>query len=724
MNKILTFALFIIFLSGSIVAQAQAKGMQMACPTYTFPCSENFEGYPDDEVNEDGIISDFVHQCWVHMDQSADYPAISSLQAFSGTHSLYFNSYTEENLEVMHIQGSYNMRDVTLHVAVYAPAVGDFIIIGVVSDASNLHTYVPIDTLVPQYSNHWERFSVNFSSYTGNGKYLAFHSVGNNEIYIDDIAVDYFPCELMMPTYENYENFPLGQNECWTNAANNALPVIDYDPLDTTMTFNYNYTYRYDSTYANASGSLDFSYTGGMQSYTLGPGTYTVKAWGGQGGDGYYSGYTGAGGKGGYAQGTYTINTTTTVYIYVGGQGTTGSSSGTYSGGYNGGGSGYYYSGGGGGATHVSTRSGLLQNQSSYVNQLLLVAGGGGGGHAYSSYTAQGGYGGGTSGGYGATSGYWTSTSSYRGYPGTQSGGGYNSTGWNGSGSFGTGGNYYSTYCAGGGAGYYGGACGGYNGVGGGGGCGYVSPTLLTSAYTTAGNLSFPSTTGSTETGHSGAGFVKILYDSTYLANIDTVVTHFSVDTFIHYHTHSLLIAPGVYPSYVVSPKIEASDFNITGLTFQVFSPVEETIEIGVMSDPNDISTFTSFDDVITHSGMWKYVYARHCPQNISGQYLAFKSSGARKVYIDNLDFSISVDVKDNPAPTYSVQVIPNPTHDYLTLKCSDESKVFQKVEIYNMYGKLIKSYPATSNTFSVSDLANGVYILRADNAVTKFVKQ
>ena len=108
-----------------------------------------------------------------------------------------------------------------------------------------------------------------------------------------------------------------------------------------------------------SSGSQDFSYTGGQQTFTIPNGVSEVQlqVWGAQGG--YRSNST-YGGKGGYSVGTYASTPGQTLYVYVGGSGNTGGTSG----GYNGGGSRASYNGGGG-ATHIATRSGLLSSLSS-----------------------------------------------------------------------------------------------------------------------------------------------------------------------------------------------------------------------------------------------------------------------------------------------------------------------------------------------------------------------
>ena len=148
---------------------------------------------------------------------------------------------------------------------------------------------------------------------------------------------------------------------------------------------------------------LNCPYSGSAKSITLPKGTYKLECWGAQGGAGSYSS-SGTAGKGGYSYGTLALSSSTTLYLYTGGRGGTGSTSA--SGGYNGGGSVTYSAGtandcgGGGGASHIATSSGLLSSLSSSTSSILLVAGGGGG--IGWSWTPIGGYGGGQTGGNGS----------------------------------------------------------------------------------------------------------------------------------------------------------------------------------------------------------------------------------------------------------------------------------------------------------------------------------
>lgn len=257
---------------------------------------------------------------------------------------------------------------------------------------------------------------------------------------------------------------------------------------------------------------LNFDYTGAVQSITLPKGTYKLECWGAQGG--YSSSNSGIevgmGGKGGYSVGTITLDKKTPIYIYAGGVGSI-SGNGKADGGFPNGGSSWASNtsegaGGGGGSSDIRIGTDSLHAR-------VIVAGGGGGG---GEDNETGGYGGGETGG---TSGSGT--------PGSQTAP---------SGYFGIGG--HTSYDGGGGGGGWYGACpaggqttpatsnSGDDTSGSPGGSGYVytsstaknypngclvnSTHYLTNAKTIAGNTSFPSPSGTSETGHSGNGYCRI----------------------------------------------------------------------------------------------------------------------------------------------------------------------------------------------------------------------
>ena len=250
-----------------------------------------------------------------------------------------------------------------------------------------------------------------------------------------------------------------------------------------------------------------FSFKGSTESFTVPvDGTYTLECWG-------------AGeNQGGKSKGDYQAPKNQVLYICVGGKGTVGDRAKIGEGGYNGGGNGgtavindkgqpLKRGDGGCGATHICLEDGVLSKlEAAYKQNLLLMVAGGQGGAQYP--TGSGPFGGGTEGGKptnkaGKTFGAATQSIGYafgqgqtgrNGTKGTQNGGEGN---------------------GGGGGGLYGGYSpqeqGNKTNSPGGGGSGYVNPQLV-NGETIAGNKSFLSPSGVSETGHAGNGAALITW--------------------------------------------------------------------------------------------------------------------------------------------------------------------------------------------------------------------
>lgn len=232
----------------------------------------------------------------------------------------------------------------------------------------------------------------------------------------------------------------VGDNGSFTDT---AVRVIDFTPGDASkkqnlvLTLNEHFNLEADIVTETANGismpgdlaavdedveidytvdpvTYEFKGTGEVQTFTAPrTGTYTLEAWGAEGGSG-----TTVGAKGGYAKADFNLSIGDVLYIYVGGKGGDGDASTSTirgaggEGGWNGGGAGgasytssggWKGGGGGGGATHIAvypigvigTSFTKLSSYEGPEGHLLLVAGGGGGG-SWANNSA--GAGGGTSG--------------------------------------------------------------------------------------------------------------------------------------------------------------------------------------------------------------------------------------------------------------------------------------------------------------------------------------
>lgn len=285
-----------------------------------------------------------------------------------------------------------------------------------------------------------------------------------------------------------------------------------------------------------AGTTFDFPYTGTVQEVTLPKGTYKLQCWGAQGGNTSKIGTFAAqqGPKGGYSEGIINITSEQKLFVFVGGQPEEAvQSTSSINGGWNGGGGSCQYDaneypavkvlGAGGGATDIALVSSNMtysdyrtnRSQESLLSR-FIVAGGGGGMSAfynwdYSSGSAQSGNygeGGGVNGLSTALGG--GSQSSSRGI---EAGFGFGATRTE----------TYVGYSPAGGGGWYGAGLFYGSQIPGSGGSGFVNVAAnaqyrpsgytgleLESGQTIAGNKSFPSVDGGSETGHSGNGYARI----------------------------------------------------------------------------------------------------------------------------------------------------------------------------------------------------------------------
>ena len=251
-----------------------------------------------------------------------------------------------------------------------------------------------------------------------------------------------------------------------------------------------------------------FSFKGSTESFTVPvDGTYTLECWG--------AGVS----QGGKSQGDYQAPKDKILYICVGGKGTEGDRGSIGIGGYNGGGNGgtavinekgqpLKRGDGGSGATHICLKNGVLKDlKTAYENNQLLMVAGGQGGAQYPKGTGL--FGGGIEGGKPTNKAGQTfdAANQITGYAFGLGQTGRNGTKGTQNGGEGNGG---------GGGGLYGGyspqAQGNKTNSPGGGGSGYVNAKLLVNCKTIAGNQSFLSPSGVSETGHAGNGAALITW--------------------------------------------------------------------------------------------------------------------------------------------------------------------------------------------------------------------
>ncbi len=174
------------------------------CYVTELPFVENFDNPYTGSTNYDSFLD-----CWNRKtNYSSQHPYCSSTYHNSGTHSLYFSgSSTNYSLAATpRFSDSILMNRLQIQFMAYMSSAGYFIEVGIMSDPNDPNTFTLIDQVSPSSTNIWERFEINTADYSGNGHYIAFRvpQWAENNIYIDDVNINYIPSCLHVENIEAY----------------------------------------------------------------------------------------------------------------------------------------------------------------------------------------------------------------------------------------------------------------------------------------------------------------------------------------------------------------------------------------------------------------------------------------------------------------------------------------------------------------------------------------
>ena len=83
-----------------------------------------------------------------------------------------------------------------------------------------------------------------------------------------------------------------------------------------------------------------------------------------------------------------------------------------------------------------------------------------------------------------------------------------------------------------------------------------------------------------------------------------------------------------------------------------------------------------------------------------------------------------SVGITNYTSNNQTIKVFPNPASEFITVEVENDDRIQHDIVIVSILGNTVKKTSCYNdcNTISINDLANGVYILRYDNKVAKFV--
>ncbi len=82
----------------------------------------------------------------------------------------------------------------------------------------------------------------------------------------------------------------------------------------------------------------------------------------------------------------------------------------------------------------------------------------------------------------------------------------------------------------------------------------------------------------------------------------------------------------------------------------------------------------------------------------------------------------ISTGISETPSYSNALKLYPNPASDLLYVDSDSEN--IGEIDITDITGRTVKSFPKYSNNLNVADMPAGIYILRTDRGIARFVKQ
>ncbi len=163
-------------------------------PISSIPYYESFDEF--------GGVSGAAYypNCWYrHNTQSTttEYPYLSTSYSTSTPQSLYFYSLTSSTpatwsmAVVNELDPSISINTLQARFQLRTSSLPYYMVVGVLTDPEDPNTFTAIDTAQNTATSTWEEFSIPLSSYTGQGRYIAFKGVGT--LYFDDLWIEEIP---------------------------------------------------------------------------------------------------------------------------------------------------------------------------------------------------------------------------------------------------------------------------------------------------------------------------------------------------------------------------------------------------------------------------------------------------------------------------------------------------------------------------------------------------
>jgi hypothetical protein len=218
----------------AVCTPGQASEWAMAdftteCAMFSIPFSEDFNS-----CNTTGSISTWIPDCWTRYDCfSTFYPFVSipNHGGADGRSLKFYSTPSTYNMVIMpEAENDVSSLEVSFYLRVDNLTNG--MIVGVMTEADNVNSFVPVDTVFCTETNTFQHQTVDLDTYLGAGKYIAFKNCNNTngDLYLDDVIVTLIPsCKYphQVTTVDIYKDSAV---IAWTERGLATAWIVEYGP--------------------------------------------------------------------------------------------------------------------------------------------------------------------------------------------------------------------------------------------------------------------------------------------------------------------------------------------------------------------------------------------------------------------------------------------------------------------------------------------------------------
>ena len=175
-------------------------------------------------------------------------------------------------------------------------------------------------------------------------------------------------------------------------------------------------------------------------------------------------------------------------------------------------------------------------------------------------------------------------------------------------------------------------------------------------------------------------------------------------------YAYNWAIAPELGPSIHLDSIVVAFDYYaVSGW---------DTLDVGVMADPTDASTFEVVETITCEmSDAWESHLVSMLSYTGTGRYIAFRyresPSFFALAYMDNVQFYKTQTSLDDHTLASTIALYPNPTTGLFVVECKGSD--IRSVEVYDVYGKMLTRVDGGGDRMELNlgRYAPGMYLVR-----------